>query len=378
MRVEIVSTLTKLAWPICFHSDDVFTRPDFLRVFEEAKVVGSGTGWHPLYFLAIKNEQIVGMLPTYIKQDSFGEFIFDWAWADLYHRAGISYYPKIISAIPFSPVNIPKAMGKSPEIIEALMSAFSAFLEQNPELSSAHYLFANEQESKTLEDKGFFTRKTIQYHLELKAKNFEEYLDSLKARKRKQIRKERETVKKSGLEIKVHEHTFSEEFIHEVYQLYLNTIEKKWSRPYLNEDFFQLLAKQIPKVLVIVGAYDQKGLAAMSLFIKGSNALYGRYWGKRCDVEAPYLHFELSYYQGIEYCLAHGLALFEAGAQGEQKLLRGFSPVEILSCHRLSIVPLHEAIKKHVKTENAFNHEQILELEKHLPFKHKEHSWQDS
>lgn len=380
MKIEIVPSLLDIPWSIEHFGANPFSSAKFYRLFEEAQVVGPETGWNPIYFLAIEEDRIQALLPAYIKTDSFGEFIFDWAWADLYKRVGIEYYPKLVAAIPFSPVNAPKVLFTSQQAKDKLLEAFAGFLQDNASLSSAHALFTTKSEARRLEREGFFTRITIQYHLELDYRNFDEYLASLKARKRKQIKKERAAVAaEKKLCIQILEDNFSDDLMDEVYELYLGTIEKKWSQAYLNKDFFRLLAKDWSKSLVIAVARDERGLAAMSLFLKTDDALYGRYWGARSDVDVPYLHFELSYYQGIDYCLKRGIKLFEAGAQGEQKLLRGFRPVEILSSHKLSNEPLSEAVERHVKMENAYTKNQIKELERHLPFRlDSEKTWQDS
>lgn len=369
MKVEIATTLEDFPDDALGPIDNPFASPKFFKLCEKSKVVGANSGWNPVYFIAKENEKIVGLLPAFIKTNSFGEFIFDWAWADLYQRSGIPYYPKLTAATPFTPVNAPKVLGSKKKATDALMDAFSQFLEKNPGLSSAHALFISKRELEDLKKHNFFERVTIQYHLEVNFKGFDDYLDSLKARKRKQIKKERQAVIDSGVEIELIENEFSEDLMKDIYLLYLSTIDKKWSQAYLNESFFLELARDFKDNLVIYLAKKNDELIAMSLFLKSKEALYGRYWGCKTNCNIAYLHFELSYYKGIEYCIKHCIPLFEAGAQGEQKLLRGFRPVEIHSAHKLKIEQAHEAIEKHVKTENAFHIEQIKELERHLPFK---------
>ncbi|MCO4755743.1 MAG: GNAT family N-acetyltransferase, partial [Bacteriovoracaceae bacterium] len=322
----------------------------------------------PVYFLAIVDDIVVGMLPTYIKSDSFGEFIFDWAWADLYQRNNLPYYPKLVCALPFSPVNVSKLLVTKPEYKEALLNAYDGFLKQNKALSSSHFLFATGDEAKYLNNHGHFTRKSIQYHFTVEQNNFEDFLQTLKARKRKQVKKERQFIKDSNLEIKVLE-SLTDDEVSKVYELYLTTIDKKYSQAYLNEDFFKLMQAYMSENTVVIAAYREGVMIAMSYFLKSDSTLYGRYWGVSPHEEIQYLHFELCYYQGIEYCMKHNLSLFEAGAQGEQKLLRGFRPVEILSAHKLTLEPVHEAIEHHVKTENAYICEQLKELKSYLPFK---------
>ncbi len=345
-----------------------FACTHFLKLCENSGVVGEGTGWRPLYFLAKEGEEIKAVLPAYLKTDSFGEFIFDWAWADLYQRSGIPYYPKLVSAIPFSPVNVEKIIGDQ-KYAEDLLQAFAQFLKMRSQLSSAHALFLRPQELEALEANGFFKRQTLQYHLDWNYPDFDGFMSALKSRKRKQIRKERRAIAQSEITIELKDSGFSEELMDRIYELYLTTIDKKWGQAYLNKDFFQRLARDLPENLVIALAKKEDRIIAMALFLKSEDTLYGRYWG--CDPEEnlPYLHFELSFYQGMEYCAKRGLKLFEAGAQGEQKLLRGFTPVEILSAHKLNLPQAHEAIKKHIEEENQLHLNEIENLKRHLPYK---------
>lgn len=353
-----------------------FACTKFLKLCEKAAVVGEGTGWRPLYFLAVEEEEVKALLPAYLKTDSFGEFIFDWAWADLYQRSGLAYYPKLVSAIPFSPVNVEKVIGDQSYAGE-LLRAFSDFLKARPGLSSAHALFLNESEANHLAANGFFKRQTLQFHLRWTYSSFDEFLQSLKARKRKQIRKERNAILESDVTIETKDSDFSDELMERIYELYLTTIDKKWSQAYLNKRFFIDLPKSMPNDLVLTLAKSGEKIIAMALFLKSEDTLYGRYWGVDPEHNLPYLHFELSFYQGMEYCARHGLKLFEAGAQGEQKLLRGFTPVEILSAHKLNIPQAHEAIKKHVEEENRLHLNEIENLKRHLPYKELPHGQTD-
>lgn len=369
MEVEVVSSLLDLEEDIECFGRRPFASPAFYRLFEQAGVVGPGTGWNPVYFLAKEEGAICGFLPAYVKTDSYGEFIFDWAWADLYQRHGRPYYPKLTSACPFSPVNVPKAMAQNYETKKAMLLSFAKLFSDNPALSSAHALFVEKGEAHILEEQGFFTRKTFQYHFTPPGNSFEDFLQSLKSRKRKQIKKERDTCVSSGLRFEMKTENFDIDFMDNVYELYLNTIDKKMGQAYLNQDFFRLLGKEWESSLAVACAWDDQGLAAMALYLESEDTLYGRYWGAREGLDVPYLHFELSYYQGMEYCYQKGFKLFEAGAQGEQKLLRGFVPTEIFSCHKLAQKPFQEAVEHHIKTENAYMAEQARALAQYLPYK---------
>tara|TARA_Y100000780_G_scaffold166498_1_gene151385 strand:- start:87758 stop:88870 length:1113 start_codon:yes stop_codon:yes gene_type:complete len=369
VKIEIHSNLNSCKRDLSpLKNNNPFQDPQFFKLCENSKIVGPGTGWTPVYFLAIEENEVKGFLPCYIKNDSYGEFIFDWAWADLYQRHGIPYYPKLICALPFTPVNVSKIIANNVETEKALLAAYDSLLTGNKALSSSHFLFATKEQDSLLNELGHFSRKTIQYHFDVIYKDFNDFLQNLKARKRKQVKKERQAIKDSDIEIKVLE-SLTPTQVSEVYALYLTTIDKKYSQAYLNERFFELMESEYSKNTVVIAAFKEERMIAMSYFIKSETTLYGRYWGVYPEEEIQYLHFELSYYQGIEYCMRHGLKLFEAGAQGEQKLLRGFRPVEILSSHKLSIEPIHEAIEKHVTQENKIMQEQMGHLANHLPYK---------
>ena len=369
MKIEIYPDLNSCPRDLStLKSPNPLQDPTFYKLCERAKIVGPATGWSPIYFLAIKDDKVAGFLPSYIKSNSYGEFIFDWAWADLYQRHGLPYYPKLVTALPFTPVNVSKILADSQETERALLAAYDSLLSTNEALSSSHFLFATKQQLTILESLGHFSRKTIQYHFDVDYKDFEEFLNDLKARKRKQIKKERLAISQSGIEIRVLEE-LSPQDITEVYSLYLTTIDKKYSQAYLNQSFFEQMEQEFNANTLVIAAYKNNRMIAMSYFIKSDTTLYGRYWGVYPDEEIQYLHFELSYYQGMEYCMRNGLKLFEAGAQGEQKLLRGFRPVEIHSCHKLSLGPIHDAIQNHVSEENKIMQAQIKELESYLPYK---------
>lgn len=349
-----------------FHSDHPFCNGSFHRLLEQSSLLSDGSGWTP-YFI----EDGESLLPGYIKSHSYGEYIFDWAWADFYQRLGRNYYPKMVHTLPFTPINAPKIIG---EFKESLLEKSKDYYLENAGVSSQHYLFTTEQENDWLTRNGYLLKETLQYHFTNKYENFDDFLSHLKTRKRKNIKKEREAVVKAGLQIDwLGADELTTPMMKKIFHLYLTTISKKQSHAYLNESFFLLAPELISKELKILVAKKEDEIIAMSLFIEGADCLYGRYWGidPYYESEYPFLHFELCYYIAMEYCFEKKIPLFEAGAQGEHKLLRGFEPAVITSCHHLREEAFHQAIKEHLVEHNAHNREVIDQLSQHLPFKKK-------
>ena len=342
----------------------------FLALLEESKSVGEKSGWSPHYF---ENDNY--FCPSYVKVHSYGEYIFDWAWADFYERSGLSYYPKLISAIPFTPVNSNKVLNRNENIdkrLDFLQEVKDVYLNNN--LSSHHYLFTDPSLNSELSELNYFKKYSIQYHFFNHWLNYEDFLISLKSRKRKQIKKERNTVKdfitKNNLVIKKKkssELTINE--LERIYDLYLQTIDKKRSYPYLTKDFFLKLNSLENSFFFLL--YSNENIEAMSLFFESETHLYGRYWGASSSVTAScqYMHFELCYYLGIEYVTKNRLTTFEAGAQGEHKLLRGFRAVPITSMHHIKDHYASQIIKEHTLEQNKHILKQIEALNLYLPFK---------
>lgn len=338
--------------------------PAAAAYFEECSVVGGESGWDPIYFY---NDHV--LLPGYIKGHSYGEFIFDWAWADLYHRCGIDYYPKLIHATPFSPVVGPKAFGEEDKKQDIFEHATEYYFKEN-NFNSHHWLFVDEQEYQFISN-DYSEQLSIQYHFQNIYESFDHFLSMLKKDKRKKIKSERSKVKDYGLQFEVKNGlTISSDELNVVYRLYLNTISKKYSNAYLNEEFFSSLNQLGEKVQIRLAKLDEK-ILAMALFFKSESALYGRYWGILPEFEAQYplLHFDLCYYQAMEYCMNENLTLFEAGAQGEHKLFRGFRPTLIKSYHHLKHQQLFEVIKEHLVQQNKKIVASCEKLERFLPFK---------
>ncbi|EQC48000.1 peptidogalycan biosysnthesis protein [Bacteriovorax sp. Seq25_V] len=335
---------------------------NLLHLLQNSSCTIPETGWQPIYF---SNEKSI--LPSFIKGHSYGDYIFDWAWADLYNRLGMDYYPKMVHSLPFTPINAPKfPLGIDIELLEASIAFYTT-----QSINSHHFLFIDRQLAALLESYGYKTQKTIQYHFYNMYKSFEDYLNNLKARKRKQIKKEIKAIDKYNIDFElISGSNLSKELANDCYQLYLSTISKKRAIPYLKEDFFLGLKDSLgDNFLVLFAKKDNKNIA-MSTFFKTDKTLYGRYWGIDANIQdIPLLHFYMCYYFGIEYTIKHKLELFEAGAQGEQKLIRGFTPVEILSSHHLKEDRAREIIFNHIDQQNEEVLSSIEELKNYLPYK---------
>ncbi|MFG1484151.1 peptidogalycan biosysnthesis protein [Halobacteriovorax sp. HFRX-2_2] len=337
-----------------------FANSHFLKLIEDSGSACPERGWEPTH-LATNNNQLI----SYIKSHSYGEYIFDWAWADLYHRMGQEYYPKLIHAIPFTPVNNSKFTQEFDGTL--LTKSFNMYQELN--LSSEHYYFTDNS-YYCLKDLGFFKQITTQYHFINEYASFEDYLSKLKKNKRKSIKKERKACHSYDIEIKkVCASELTTDELKQIYGLYLTTIDKKSAYAYLTLDFF--LGLNTLENCFFHLAYKEDSIIAMALFFESTTKLYGRYWGVHPLHQNKYefLHFEMCYYMAMEYCIDNKLEIFEAGAQGEQKLYRGFRPVEIESWHHLKNPQLHDAIADHVENQNTSVKKYHEDLKGLLPFK---------
>ena len=325
------------------------------NLWENSRVTDIQSGWQPVYFFDQKS-----FAYAYIKTHSYGEYIFDWAWADLFQRYQIPYYPKLVQALPVTPISAPKFINPSEKLYQEIYDFY-----QREALSSHHILFTDRV--PYFIDRDYFYQKTMQFHFINRFDSYDDFLEKLKSRKRKNIQKERKEVSRYPVEIKKISATqLSQEQKEEVFQLYLSTILKKYSQAYLTQDFFINLNQGFYYL-----AYFEDQIIAMSLFFEGEKVLYGRYWGihPRYEAQFKFLHFEMCYYLGIEHTINQKYLRFEAGAQGEQKLFRGFTPVEIGSLHHIKQPQFREAIKNHIEGQNQAYEREIQSLKSYLPFK---------
>lgn len=380
VTVELVSSVdavSALDWDGLTGDDDPFVEHAFLSALETSRSVGRGTGWQPSHVIARDAKGLLGALPLYVKQHSYGEYIFDFGWARASERAGIAYYPKLVSMVPFTPATgrrvLHRAGADLGEVTAALAQGLSE-AERRHKTSSTHVLFATEQERDALvEHAGMMPRVSLQFHWHNDHyTSFEHYLERFRSALRKQVRKERREVAGHGVEIKVLEGPeLSPRDRRALEAFYFDTCHKRGSGPYLTSAFFDHLGTTLAKRVVAVLAYrNGEPIAGTLNFQKGAH-LYGRYWG--CSEELPSLHFECCYYQLIERAIAQGLTRFEAGAQGTHKLRRGLLPAPIHSAHAIRDPRLSAGIADFLVEEAAELHREMAALAEHGPF-HREHS----
>ena len=359
MKCELVSSLADVnrnEWDSLNTSNHPFTSYDFLNSLEMSESVTAKTGWNPQHII-IKNNtgNIIGASPNYLKMHSYGEYIFDHAWANAFENAGGQYYPKLLSAIPFTPATGPRILidPKNPDnnkIFELIIKMFEVIV-QNNNLSSAHINFITDNLNKKLNNEKWIKRKGLQFHWHNRDYNsFDDFLSKLKSSKRKAIRKERRTIMNNNLVIqKVTGNELNNEIWDSFYNFYLNTIDKKWGGAYLTKNFFYLINKTMKnKILLIIAKQNNKIVAGALNFI-GSNTLYGRNWGSIVDI--PFLHFELCYYQAIEYAIDNNIKKVEAGAQGHHKIQRGYVAESTYSRHLIQNESFAKAVRNFVQLE---------------------------
>ena len=353
-----IQTLFRLAeieparWDALLGNDpQPFVRHAFLSSLEDSGSVGGRTGWRAQHqLLESVAGEAVAALPLYRKTHSNGEYVFDWAWADACHRAGIEYYPKLLCAVPFSPVTGARLLGDREAAGQLLDELSEALVEQG--YSGLHVNFTQPDADAVFRGReGWLERIGCQFHWHNRGyRDFQDFLDSLTSRKRKQLRKEREQVMGQGIAFEWREgHQLSETEWDFVYACYANTYHVRGQAPYLTRDFFSLLAERMPASIRVVLAEQNGRPVAMAFSLIGGDGLYGRYWG--CLDAFDRLHFETCFYQGIEQAIAAGLSRFDAGAQGEHKLIRGFEPVITRSWHYLAHPGLRAAVSDFLAQE---------------------------
>ncbi|MES2821226.1 MAG: GNAT family N-acetyltransferase [Pseudomonadota bacterium] len=351
--LQHLADLDASAWDVLIPAGQPFLSHAFLSALEDSASVGPGTGWLPAHrLLSDAGGRLLAALPAYEKSHSYGEYVFDHGWADACHRAGIGYYPKLLCAVPFSPVSGPRLLG-APQAAGELLEVLARGLEAEG-LSSLHINFTDAAADALLRGReGWLERLGCQFHWHNRGyRDFQDFLDALASRKRKQLRKEREQVAGQGIAFDWREgRELSEAEWDFVYACYANTYRVRGQAPYLTRAFFSLLAERMPQAIRVVLACQGARPVAMAFSLVGGDSLYGRYWG--CLGEFDRLHFETCFYQGMDYALSQGLQRFDAGAQGEHKLIRGFEPVVTRSWHRLCHPGLAAAVADFLEQERA-------------------------
>ena len=373
-----VGELDATAWDGLDHGASPFLRHGFLRALEESgSIDGSSgkkrrSGWSGLYLLAEQAGRLVGAVPAFLKDHSYGEYIFDWGWASAAQRAGLRYYPKLVIAAPATPATGPRVLiapGADAAAVRAALIAAVRQVADDAECSSIHWLFCTQTEQDALTEAGFFPRASLQFHWHNRGYHtFDDFLGQLKSRKRKQLRKERERAKAAIERLSwVPGSELAQDQLDDLDRFYRHTTDQHGGRDYLRSGFFHALARYLPDAMRMVEVVAGGKRVAGALFLETDRALYGRYWG--ADVHVDLLHFETAYYAGIERAIARGLPLFEAGAQGEHKLLRGFDPSPTYSAHWIRHPGLAAAVEEHTRREAAAVTAELAELAKLGPYR---------
>lgn len=340
----------------------------FLFAFEQSKSVGTGTGWQPCHLLLKEADQLIGAMPLYVKYHSYGEYVFDWSWAEAFEKNGLNYYPKLLSAIPFTPVTGARLLAEDIQSQRLMLNALEQIMHAQ-QLSSIHVNFPDDYSSAALTEAGWLKRQGVQFRWENKNyQHFDDFLMTLTQSKRKKIRQERKKVVAAnvicrtvkGPEITLEDWQF-------FFQCYTHTYHEHHSSPYLTQAFFTQIGATMPDNIVLFIASINGEPVASALNIYHATTLYGRYWGALKYV--PNLHFELCYYQAQLFCIDEGIQYFEGGAQGEHKLARGFTPRETYSFHRIAHPEFADAIEQFLNREDERMGHYVTELEGRIPYK---------
>jgi predicted N-acyltransferase len=348
--------------------DNPFLRHAFLHALEATGCATPDTGWTPQHITLWEGGQLRGAMPLYLKSHSYGEYVFDWGWAEAYHKHGLRYYPKLLSAVPFTPATGPRLLAATPAARRALVDAAFA-LAARTRASSLHILLPPADQAAELEARGMMIRSSVQFHWENQAyPDFDAFLAGMSHDKRKKIKQERRKVREAGLVFeRLTGRAVSDADLAFFTACYNRTYRQHYSTPYLNRAFFdRLLETMADNVLVVIGRRGGRRVAA-ALNVFTPAALYGRYWG--ASEYHSGLHFETCYYQAIEFCIERGIALFEGGAQGEHKLARGLLPVRTLSAHWLAHPQFAHAVEQFLAREHRGIGAYLDELNEHSPFR---------
>ncbi|WP_426994158.1 GNAT family N-acetyltransferase [Methylomonas sp. CM2] len=350
-----------------------FLRHEFLAALEHSGSVSPRGGWWPQHLLALENGRPVGLLPLYRKSHSWGEYVFDQQWADAYRQHGLAYYPKWLTAIPFTPCQGPRWAVAPGTSSDAVLASWFEYLQDRAKreaISSWHCLFPRPDEAETLRALGMSIREGVQFQwFNREYRDFADFLDTMTAAKRKMVKRERRKVEEQGIVMqRVAGADVTDEQWQAFYRFYAATYIKHHSQPYLNLDFFREIALTMPQRILLILAINGDRYVGAALSLIGADTLYGRYWG--CDEEFSGLHFEACYYQGIDYCIANGLSRFDSGAQGEHKIARGFEPITTYSAHWLRDPGFADAVERFLEREKIGMQRYKLTAQGYLPFKH--------
>lgn len=374
MRIRVLDSLDAIEaarWNALDLRGNPFVRHEFLATLEQERCAHPDTGWIPRHLLLEDEGRLIGAMPLYLKPHSWGEFVFDWGWANAYTRAGVDYYPKLVSAIPFTPATGPRLLC-APEVArvqtQRILVAAALNLARDYAVSSLHVLFPDEIDLPALALPDFLPRRDCQFHWQNQGyADFEGFLATFRADKRKKAHRERRRIVEAGIEFRTLGGTQIDAGLWDVLHAFsTNTFHRHGHEHYLSAAFFRTLSRVLPESVMVKLALHRGQPVAAAIFFVGSDTLYGRYWGSAADFDS--LHFEACYYQGIEYCIEHGLARFEPGTQGEHKVPRGFVPAKVQSAHWIADPRFARAIGDHLRQEGLGVDEYMAGIREHLPF----------
>jgi predicted N-acyltransferase len=370
---DTIAEIGAADWDRCAATGNPFLSYAFLNALEESGSVGEKSGWIPHHaVLQDAGDRVVGVAPVYLKTHSYGEYVFDHGWADAYERAGGKYYPKMQVSVPFTPVTGPRLLVEPGPDQARLQKTLAGALVQIADkigISTVHVTFPTAPEKDALEEMGFLIRRNFQYHWRNDGyESFDDFLGALSSRKRKSIRKERREVADAGLTVRALSGGEIEPRQWDAfYQFYVDTYDRKWGFPYLTRALFEMLSERLSdKVVLVIAEADGRPVAGALNFL-GDDALFGRNWG--CAGDFKFLHFEVCYYQAIDYAIAHGLDRVEAGTQGPHKVQRGYLPAETYSAHWLANPGFRDAVERFLEQERRAIEREMHYMTGHSPFK---------
>ena len=371
-----LNNIDEKRWNVCASNNkdfNPFNSYQFLKALESSNSINNNSGWNSAYIIIENNKnEAVAFVPSYLKTNSSGEYVFDYEWANAYHRAGGQYYPKLQISIPYTPVTGSRFLIDETynydEILEYISSEIISICPKI-EASSAHITFLTKKESQKLKKLGWLIRKDQQFHWENKSYNtFSDFLSTLSSRKRKNIKKERSKFIDSDIKIEhLTKDKINDEHWNYFYEFYIDTTTRKWGQDYLKKEFFNNIGSTMKNEILLIMAKKDNQYIAGALNFLGKNTIYGRNWGSLVDYK--FLHFELCYYQAIEYAIKNKIKIVEAGAQGTHKISRGYSPVITYSAHWMKERNFHEAVKKYLDYEVLEVEKSKKILENYLPYK---------
>jgi uncharacterized protein len=375
MRVRTLASIDSIAAPRWNELDiggNPFLRHEFLATLEQTGCVGAAAGWLPQHLVVEADGELLGAVPLYEKNHSWGEFVFDWSWARAYHQSGRQYYPKLVSMVPFSPVPSSRLLLKPGANADAARSTLTDALVRHAEAdsySSIHMLFIPEPELQSLVQAGFLARHDCQFHWHNRNyRSFDDFMATFRAEKRKKALRERRRIQEAGIRFRTLDGNQMDAALWKtVFGFSANTFQARGHEHYLSTDFFLRISERMPDAVMVKLAIHGDRPIAAAIFLRSADTLYGRYWGSTADFHS--LHFETCYYQGIDYCIEHGLQRFEPGTQGEHKVPRGFEPAYTWSAHWIADPRFRRAIDQYLAQEREAIVQYMASVREHAPYR---------